>query len=429
MAGEYDIVTPVKAIFQGNGEVLLAEFINTDYVSVSDGGTGAITKEGARTNLELIKYVEFDTYLELQSEVPTEACLAKLLSTGEFYYWHDGQWLTIGGSIKVSGFNNLGEGTSEDNVKKLTFNEEFTINDSDDGTMGIVLDLSPIRNRLDIIEGDETVPGSILNAIYNLVDLAPETLNTLNELANAIGNDPDFLNTINTRLQELQTAIDNEIIDRQTAITNLEDFFTQELATEKQERIAGDDDTYAIITAETNQKLSTETLARQTEIATIEEALNSFITLQNSANDNFELRLDIIEGDETIEGSIKYAIKMVVGDAVAELDTLQEIAEALSNNPDIINLINTQLENLSVGDLLNVQINQPISDGDVLSYDEVSGTFQNSPQSNGSFLKFIESDGEVDGVPVVRTTRGDTVLESYIDFYQADGTQQKLFML
>lgn len=403
MAGEYDIITPVKAIFQGNGEVLLAEFVSQDFVSISDGGTGSTTKVGARENLELIKYLEFATYLELMSEVPTEACLAKLTSTGEFYYWHNGEWRTVGGAIQVSGFNNLGEATSEDNVKKLTFNEEFSITDADDGTMGIVLDLTPIRDRLDIIEGDETVVGSIKNAIYELVDLAPTTLDTLNELAAAIGDDPNFFNTITTRLQELQTAIDQEILDRQTAITNLESFFIQELDTERTQRIAGD----------TN----------------LETLLNNFITLQNSKNSGVELRLDIIEGDETVEGSIKYAIKAVVGNAVQELDTLQEIAEALLNDPDIVASINSQIQNIQIGDLLNVQLSDPVNDGDILTYNSITGQFENKQQSNGSFLKFIESDGSIDGVPVVKTVRGNTILESYLDFYQADGTYQKLVIV
>ena len=33
-----------------------------------------------------------------------------------------------------------------------------------------------------------------------IIGIAPETLNTLQELANSIGNDADFINTINTKL-------------------------------------------------------------------------------------------------------------------------------------------------------------------------------------------------------------------------------------
>lgn len=40
------------------------------------------------------------------------------------------------------------------------------------------------------------------NAIANVIDLAPETLNTLNELAAALGDDPDFFNTVANNLYD-----------------------------------------------------------------------------------------------------------------------------------------------------------------------------------------------------------------------------------
>ena len=42
--------------------------------------------------------------------------------------------------------------------------------------------------------------GYVDNAIANVIDLAPSTLDTLNELAAAIGDDADFINTINTAI-------------------------------------------------------------------------------------------------------------------------------------------------------------------------------------------------------------------------------------
>lgn len=43
--------------------------------------------------------------------------------------------------------------------------------------------------------------------VANLIDSAPETLNTLNELATALGNDPNFATTITT---EISKKIDKE---------------------------------------------------------------------------------------------------------------------------------------------------------------------------------------------------------------------------
>lgn len=42
--------------------------------------------------------------------------------------------------------------------------------------------------------------GKISQAVSNLVDQAPETLNTLNELADALGNDPNFATTISNQI-------------------------------------------------------------------------------------------------------------------------------------------------------------------------------------------------------------------------------------
>jgi len=50
--------------------------------------------------------------------------------------------------------------------------------------------------RLDVLEGDENVEGSIDNHIKNVIDGSPAALDTLNELAEALGDDADFAGTI-----------------------------------------------------------------------------------------------------------------------------------------------------------------------------------------------------------------------------------------
>ena len=51
-------------------------------------------------------------------------------------------------------------------------------------------------DRLDVLEGDENVEGSIDNHIKNVIDGSPAALDTLNELAEALGDDADFASTI-----------------------------------------------------------------------------------------------------------------------------------------------------------------------------------------------------------------------------------------
>ena len=43
----------------------------------------------------------------------------------------------------------------------------------------------------------------------DIVGLAPETLNSLQEIANSIGNDSDFFNTITTQINQTRTISDS----------------------------------------------------------------------------------------------------------------------------------------------------------------------------------------------------------------------------
>ena len=45
--------TPIRGDYTGSDLIGLAEFLATEYVDIADGGTGAITAAGARTNLGL----------------------------------------------------------------------------------------------------------------------------------------------------------------------------------------------------------------------------------------------------------------------------------------------------------------------------------------------------------------------------------------
>lgn len=65
------------------------------------------------------------------------------------------------------------------------------------------------------------------NKVASLVDSAPGTLDTLNELAQALGDDPNFATTITNQLSEVRDLINND-----------EDFYTQ--PTEPTEAVDGD---------------------------------------------------------------------------------------------------------------------------------------------------------------------------------------------
>jgi len=83
--------------------------------------------------------------------------------------------------------------------------------DADDA-LGLRIDAT--EGRLDVIEG--TGEGSIAKAVADLVNSAPATLDTLNELAQALGSDPNFATTIATQIGE----IENDLSAHMNALTN-----------------------------------------------------------------------------------------------------------------------------------------------------------------------------------------------------------------
>ena len=56
--------------------------------------------------------------------------------------------------------------------------------------------------------------GFVQTAISNLVDSAPETLNTLNELSAALGDDPNFATTISNRMGVIEGNVDGIVYGR-----------------------------------------------------------------------------------------------------------------------------------------------------------------------------------------------------------------------
>ena len=57
------------------------------------------------------------------------------------------------------------------------------------------------------------VQSTVANKVSKLVNSAPETLDTLNELANALGNDPNFATTVSTQIGQKanKTDVDSQI--------------------------------------------------------------------------------------------------------------------------------------------------------------------------------------------------------------------------
>lgn len=109
-------------------------------------------------------------------------------------------------------------------TKYATKNELKSASDTSAASLAqkISADAQSITTKALTVTGETTVPTAnvgnksetiantefVQNTVANLVDSAPETLNTLNELARALNNDPNFATTITNLIAEKESKQD-----------------------------------------------------------------------------------------------------------------------------------------------------------------------------------------------------------------------------
>lgn len=71
--------------------------------------------------------------------------------------------------------------------------------------------LDTLQALVDVINGASTIDGSFRKAIQDVVGVAPEVLNTLEEIASSLNNDPDLYNTIVALISSNITNAKNEL--------------------------------------------------------------------------------------------------------------------------------------------------------------------------------------------------------------------------
>lgn len=173
--------------------------------------------------------------------------------------------------------------------------------------------------RLDVIQGEGE--GSIKKAVADLVDGAPETLDTLNELAAALRDDKDVLTAIETafdgklaaekqareakekehedRMEDIEEALAQEVQDRKDAVSG-----------EAQARQAADealdariDDIEALIG---DEDMSLTEIREAIEANA--EAIKAEEDRAKEAEKAIQDQIDVIDGDANTEGSFRKAI-------------------------------------------------------------------------------------------------------------------------
>ena len=175
------------------------------------------------------------------------------------------------------------------------------------------------ESRLDTIQG--TGEGSIKKAVADLVDGAPETLDTLNELAAALRDDKDVLTAIETtfngklaaekterervqgvheqRMTDIETAAAQEVTDRKAAVKAEEEARKAadealDLRLDEIEGLIGDE---SMSLKDIREAIEANQKAIQDEAKTREEE-----------DGKLQGAIDVINGDAETEGSIKKAI-------------------------------------------------------------------------------------------------------------------------
>ena len=173
--------------------------------------------------------------------------------------------------------------------------------------------------RLDVIQGEGE--GSIKKAVADLVDGAPETLDTLNELAAALRDDKDVLTAIENafdvklaaetterervqgvheqRMTDIETAASQEVTDRKAAVKAEEDARIAadnalDLRIDDIEKLIGDED---MSLTDIREAIEANAAAIQTET-----------TERKAADKAIQDQIDVINGDVNKEGSFRKAI-------------------------------------------------------------------------------------------------------------------------
>lgn len=193
---------------------------------------------------------------------------------------------------------------------------------------------------------DIDVSGDINAAIAALVDSAPATLDTLNELAAALGDDANFATTITTSissgdaatLASAQSYADQAELD---AVATANAYTDAEIAAIPPVDLTGyATETYAD-QAEADAKTYADGLASNYDVA------GSASTAESNAN----TYTDNLIGDGTVDGTagntvtdrIATAVSNLVDSAPATLDTLNELAAALGDDANFATTVTNSL--------------------------------------------------------------------------------------
>ena len=270
-------------------------------------------------------------------------------------------------------------------------------------------------------------------AIAGVVDLAPETLNSLNELAAAINDDPAFYATIASQVSELNTDVtalntalgiaENDSDVGTFSSPTLPDSTTLRAVLEA---FAGAYDTTKsnLESADTALSGRIDTLEADPTTAAALAAVQADVDQNELDSDAADLalsnRLDTLEADPTTQTYVDNAVSALVDLAPATLDTLNELAASIGDDADFIGTMNAA--NTALSNRLDTLEADPTTQT-LLTAEETAR--ENADTALSGRLDTLEADPTTQTLlDAEATTRGnaDTALSGRLDVLEADPT-------
>ena len=145
--------------------------------------------------------------------------------------------------------------------------------------------ITGLPTKVSELENDKKyqTANEVAKAISDLVKLAPDTLNTLEELANALGNDPHFATTIMTMLGEKASKADlNTKVDVVAGKMLSSNDFTNELKTKLESLSNYDDSKLKALITSNQSALNTELAKKVTQIEGKQLSTNDYSTAEKN---------------------------------------------------------------------------------------------------------------------------------------------------
>ena len=181
----------------------------------------------------------------------------------------------------------------------------------------------------------EAVTAEVEAAINALIGGAPGTLDTLNELAAALGDDPAFFTTIGTDLSDHTSATTNVHGIADTALLSTKSYADN-----------------AANAAQTAAATDATTKANAAQAAAELTASNGLTSLYTTVTTDIATAKG--QAVQEAEDYTDSAVANLVASAPATLDTLNELAAAIADNPnyatDVANLVATKADTSYVDD-------------------------------------------------------------------------------